>query len=128
VSSLSSRITEDVRTKGNKSVFVRVGEGLYTLRKGMKKSDLEKFLNAKYPHMNHTLDGDIKLSDYPEELDEEDEEGEEENAEDDVDDEREEAEPHPPEEKKLTSPNAPIWSGLPLKVKSNGDIYYSAVM
>src|SRR4051794_23457687 len=67
VSSLSSRITEDVRTKGNKSVFVRVGEGLYTLRKGMKKSELEKFLTNKYPHMNHNLDGELKLSDEIEE-------------------------------------------------------------
>ena len=49
VSSLSSRITEDVRTKGNKSVFVRVGEGLYTLRKGLKKQELEKYLTTKYP-------------------------------------------------------------------------------
>jgi hypothetical protein len=49
VSSLSSRITEDVRTKGNKSVFIRVGEGLYTLRKGLKKQELEKFLSTKYP-------------------------------------------------------------------------------
>ncbi len=45
VSSLSSRITEDVRSKGNRSVFVRVGEGLYTLRKGMRKADLEKYMN-----------------------------------------------------------------------------------
>lgn len=71
VSSLSSRITEDVRTKANKSVFVRVGEGLYTLRKGMKKSELEKFLSNKYPHMNHNLDGELKLSDDPEEEEEE---------------------------------------------------------
>lgn len=47
ISSLSSRITEDVRTKGSKSVFVRVGEGLYALRKGLHKSELEKFLKSQ---------------------------------------------------------------------------------
>eukprot|EP01117_Protostelium_nocturnum_P018928 TRINITY_DN802_c0_g1_i5.p1 TRINITY_DN802_c0_g1~~TRINITY_DN802_c0_g1_i5.p1 ORF type:complete len:747 (-),score=289.50 TRINITY_DN802_c0_g1_i5:884-3124(-) len=62
VSSLSSRITEDVRTKGNKSVFVRVGEGLYTLRKGLKKQDIERYLNAKYPNMPHGSDLEHQFS------------------------------------------------------------------
>ena len=37
----------------------------------MKKSELEKFLSNKYPHMNHNLDGELKLSDDPEEEEEE---------------------------------------------------------
>jgi len=83
VSSLSSRITEDVRTKGNKSVFVRVGEGLYTLRKGLKvhsftgsssegvqKVDLERYLNAKYPNMAHGAELDQQVFDEEEETEE----------------------------------------------------------
>lgn len=109
MSSLSSRITEDVRTKGNKSVFVRVGEGLYTLRKGLKKSELEKFLNTKYPHMTHNLDADLAGSSVRSS------EGEEEVVE------------PPPAPKPRPQIVEPTWVGLPLKTKMNGDVYYSSV-
>jgi len=132
VSSLSSRITEDVRTKGNKSVFVRVGEGLYTLRKGLKKQDLEKYLQTKYPHLTREI---------PEDAVDDDEEDE-----DDIKMEIEEKPQvsSPPQEeeepmfiekdtkeesptKSEPSSEEPKWIGLPLKTKANGDIYYSAV-
>lgn len=147
VSSLSSRITEDVRTKGNKSVFVRVGEGLYTLRKGLKKQDLEKFLSTKYPNLAHAKIDYEKFSD--------DGSGDEPEAEDSNTEESQEKEV---KNEKISSPESsppmkeppppvtnythhiqtrerdnevlnsiPSWIGLPLKTKRSGDIYYTAV-
>jgi len=131
VSSLSSRITEDVRTKGNKSVFVRVGEGLYTLRKGMKKQDLEKFLTTKYPHLTREIPEDAV----------DDDEDDEEEIKMEVEEKPEVSTPLSFEEpmviekelkeespmKSEPTPEEPKWIGLPLKTKANGDIYYSAV-
>eukprot|EP01119_Soliformovum_irregulare_P023040 TRINITY_DN7984_c1_g4_i1.p1 TRINITY_DN7984_c1_g4~~TRINITY_DN7984_c1_g4_i1.p1 ORF type:complete len:680 (+),score=219.80 TRINITY_DN7984_c1_g4_i1:161-2200(+) len=128
VSSLSSRITEDVRTKGNKSVFLRVGEGLYTLRKGLKKQELEKFLTTKYPHMPHNLEG-VTFNEKNADGDEDADVDEEVNGDADVDgdadadmEEEEEKEEEKSKEIQLTS-----WIGLPLKVKTNGDICYACV-
>jgi hypothetical protein len=96
VSSLSSRITEDVRSKGNKSVFIRVGEGLYTLRKGMKKSDLEKFMSTQMPSIS-------SKTSWEEEIEEEEQEEDEEE-----------------EDNNLSA----HWIGLPLKTAQNGITYY----
>jgi len=147
VSSLSSRITEDVRTKGNKSVFVRVGEGLYTLRKGLKKADLEKFLSTKYPNLAHAKIDYDKFSD--------DGSGDEPEAEDSNTEESQEKEvkekiSSPESSPPMKEPPAPVlatythhihtrerdqevlnylpsWIGLPLKTKRTGEVYYTAV-